>query len=67
MSHIEGEYPTGQGNQPNPLLNPQQNPPPHNADDADMRSLEGHIAQGDVNATAALHGILRYRPNGQGD
>ena len=31
VSHSDGEYyPTGQGNQPNP----QQNPPPHNADDA---------------------------------
>ena len=35
MSYTDGEYyPTGQGNQPNPLPNPQQNPPPHNADNA---------------------------------
>ena len=68
MSHSEGEYdPTGQGNQSNPPPNPQQNPPPHNADDADIRTLVGHIAQGDVNIMAALHSVLGYRPNGHGD
>ena len=31
----------------------------HNAYNADMHTLAGHIAQGYVNVTAALHGILR--------
>ena len=57
MSHSKGEYdPTDKGNQPNPLPNPQQNPPPHILNDADIPMLAGHIAQGDFNVAAALHG-----------
>ena len=68
MSHSEGEYnPIGQGNQPKPLPNPQQNPPPHNADNVGMHTLAGHIGQGDVTVTASLHSVLGCRPNGHGD